>query len=167
MRNYTLTGYSQDSADHRPLDIIHRRAEFHQAHAPWPGHMKTYKFYALASSKTEACSVYKAHKLSCWSVLVGRSLVSHTCTGIFSENLTAVGTGGREGGSPAPPEGRQPGRGSRQMRSYPSTAAGSPFRELILIRWTAACPRAALACFSFSSDLRHVRGAYQHLCTSP
>ena len=67
---------------------------------------------------------------------------------------TAAGTGGRAGGSPAPPEGRQPGRGARQMRSWPSTAPGSPLMELILIRCTAACPRAARAVFSFSSDLQ-------------
>lgn len=70
---------------------------------------------------------------------------------------TAAGTGGRNGGSPAPPEGRQPGRGARQMRSWPSTAPGSPLMELILIRCTAACPRAARAAFSFSSDLQTCR----------
>ena len=42
------------------------------------------------------------------------------------------------------------------MRSYPTTAAGSPLRELILIRCTAACPSAALAALSFSSDLQHI-----------
>ncbi len=68
---------------------------------------------------------------------------------------TVAGTSGRKGGSPAPPLGRQPGRGSRHLRSYPTTAAGSPLSELILIRCTAACPRAALAAFSFSSDLQH------------
>ena len=72
--------------------------------------------------------------------------------------ITAARMGGREGGSPAPPLGRQPGSGSRQMRSYPSTASGSPLRELILIRCTAACPRVALAVLSFSSDLQHLSG---------
>ena len=40
------------------------------------------------------------------------------------------------------------------MRSYPSTAAGSPPPELILIRCTAACPNWARAALSFSSDLQ-------------